>query len=281
MPTAGIGVSAQGQPWNVDCSPLKNSLETITQALHCFGMRIAVVSSPRSGNTWLRRILVQGLNLQEIAVHNYLDVKELPENCVLQLHWYREPNFQKFLDDHGFRIITLARHPLDVLLSVLHFVKYEPETAKWLGGNCLLPDGLRTSSPNSKLFLDYALSFGCENLLSVSYQWWHEKSALKVRYEALVSDTTSEIEQIADLLGVSGQALTDALAPNSIEMFQALPNRHGWQGRSGLWRELIPTAVAEQIASRHSLVLQTLGYTVEPTDLTRAVAEARWMELSR
>lgn len=244
-------------------------------------MRIAIVSSPRSGNTWLRRILVDGLGLNEIAVHNYLDVAQLPEQCVLQVHWYREPNFQNFLIRHNFLVITLARHPLDILLSVLHFVKYEPETKRWLEGNCALPEDLNISSPFSQCFIDYATSFGFENLLSVSYQWWHDKDALKIRYEDLVSTTSSELERIADFLKVDSQLIKSALPMNSLQSFQALPNRHGWQGRPGIWRELIPTDIAQKISWRHREVFLTFGYKVEPTSLTNEEAGRRWLELAR
>jgi hypothetical protein len=244
-------------------------------------MRIAIVSSPRSGNTWLRRILVMGLGLEEIAVHNYLDVPHVPEQCALQVHWYREPNFQEFLTRHGFKVITLARHPLDVLLSVLHFVKYEPETARWLEGNCALPNDLIGSAPCSRHFADYASSYGCENLLSVTYQWWHDDAALRVRYEDLVINTNSEIERIAVFLGIDGQLLKNVLPINSLESFKALPNRHGWQGRPGLWRELIPSNVASEIIQRHSRVFQALGYEVEFSSLTHDEAERRWLELAR
>ncbi|MCZ8321932.1 MAG: sulfotransferase domain-containing protein [Novosphingobium sp.] len=244
-------------------------------------MRIAIVSSPRSGNTWLRRILVNGLELEEIAVHNYLEVSRLPDQCVLQVHWYREPNFQRFLTDNGFKVITLARHPLDVLLSVLHFIKYEPQTARWLEGNCRLPEELRGCGPCSHLFREYALSFGCENLLSASYQWNHDDAALRVKYEDLVLDTAFELERISNFIGISAQPLKNALKVTALESFQALPNRHGWQGRPGLWRELIPYNIANEIYSRHITVFRALGYEVEPNSLTYDGAERRWLELAR
>jgi hypothetical protein len=244
-------------------------------------MRIAIVSSPRSGNTWVRSILRDGLDLEEIAVHNYLDAVHIPERCVFQLHWYREPNFQDFLARHRFQIITLARHPLDVLISVLHFIRHEPDTAKWLGGNCELPEALPGRSPVSDEFLDYALSFGSENLLSVTYQWWHEKSAIRIRYEDFVAATDVEADKLAVQLEACGEHLRHAVAINSLEVFKALPNRHGWQGCPGLWRELIPYENAAAIYARHHRVFQTLGYSIDPTDLSREAAERNWTALVR
>jgi hypothetical protein len=49
--------------------------------------RIAIVGSPRSGNTWARMVLARMMGLEEIAVHNWKDLpSELPANCILQIH---------------------------------------------------------------------------------------------------------------------------------------------------------------------------------------------------
>jgi sulfotransferase family protein len=244
-------------------------------------VRVAIVSSPRSGNSWLSALLRDAMELRALAIHNYLDVETLPERCVLQLHWYREPNFQKFLSRHNFRTITIARHPLDVLISVLHFVRYEPETAKWLGGNCELSQSLAEGSPTSGAFLDYAVSFGSENLLSVTYQWWRDPGAIKVRYEDLVAAPEIEVAQIAERLYMSGARVIDAVLANSFATFKDRPNRHGWQGRPGLWQELIPHEDACAIFARHRTIFETLGYSLERTQLTRASAERNWASLLR
>jgi hypothetical protein len=46
---------------------------------------------------------------------------------VLQLHWHRTPElFGRLLERHGFRVVSIARHPFDVLLSILQFVASQP-----------------------------------------------------------------------------------------------------------------------------------------------------------
>ena len=219
--------------------------------------------------------------MQQKAVHNYLDTPDLPERCVLQLHWYREPNFQDFLSKHQFHVISIARHPLDILISVLHFIRYEPETAKWLGGNCAIPENLAGRSPASQEFLEYAISFGGENLLSVTYQWWHDQSAIKIRYEDLVAAPADAMGIICERLQVSSARIPDTVASNSFERFKVLPNRHGWQGRPGLWRELIPFQSASKIFVRHQVIFEKLGYEVSPTLLTHETAETNWTGLLR
>lgn len=243
-------------------------------------MRLAIISSPRSGNTWLRHVLADGLNLPQISAHNFLDVQEVPDRCILQLHWYREPNFQAFLQQHDFRAITLSRHPLDVLLSVLRFIRYEPETARWLEGNCAIPETLKKATPASPAFLKYALGFGFENLLSVSYQWWHDEQAIRVRYEQLVANAGAEALRLAGLLDAPVDSILTALTQNPLSKLQATPNRHGWMGRPGLWRDLIPSVAADAIQARHRILFERMGYAIEQSALTDAEAERQWAKLA-
>ena len=86
--------------------------------------------------------------------------KLLPERVIMQLHWYREPSFQDLLQFNGLKIVVLSRNPLDVLLSILHFVRFEPDTVKWLKGNAELPPDLASRSPTSVDFVNYAISWG-------------------------------------------------------------------------------------------------------------------------
>ncbi|MBV8376226.1 MAG: sulfotransferase domain-containing protein [Verrucomicrobia bacterium] len=243
-------------------------------------LRIAIISSPRSGNTWTRLVLARALNLQEIAVHNWTDLPgELPTDCIVQIHWYREPNFQSFLRENKFRLIVLARHPLDVFLSMLHFVRYEPMTARWLEGNCAIPPELIDSSPASAAFSRYATSWGAENLLSISYQWWHDPSALRIRYEELVRDPKGKFTAIAKVFDRTTERIETILQENNLENFRSMPNRHGWRGQPGLWQQLIPTTTALRVYAYHCRVFNALGYPIPLSLITRAVAKRNWERL--
>jgi Sulfotransferase domain len=244
-------------------------------------MRIAIISSPRSGNSWVRAVLSAAFEAEELAVHNYLDAYgKLPDKCILQLHWYREPNCQRFLEQNGFRILTLARHPLDILVSVLNFSRHEPETQRWLEGNVELPMDLAKCSPASASFLHYATSWGAENLLSVTYQWWHEPKAIRVRYETLVANPKESFRKIAVELGLDGRDFSIELSRFNLAYFQALKNRHGWQGQPGLWRRLILRSDARKIYLRHRRIFDELGYSIGFHWLRKASAERNWRMLT-
>jgi hypothetical protein len=245
-------------------------------------MRIAIISSPRSGNSWVRAVLAGSLDLQEIAVHNYLEAPaQLPERCVLQLHWYREPNFQRYLDENQFKALVIGRHPLDVLLSVLQFIRHEPATGQWLQGNAEIPLELAGQPPGSDAFMDYALGWGAENLLSITYQWWHDEKAIRVKYEDLVDSSNERFARLCNALDAKTprERLDSALERFSFRYFRALPNQHGWQGRPGLWRQLIPARAARAIYKRHRHLFDVLGYEVPWTWTTRQQAMRNWESL--
>src|SRR5262249_51206085 len=154
--------------------------------------------------------------------------KSVPERAIVQLHWYREPCFQRFLRIHSFKTLVLGRHPLDVLVSILNFIRYEPLTARWLEGNAEIPPSLIGQAPISREFLRYAISWGAENILAISYQWWHEPDAFKVRYEELVQSPSEALLNLARLFDPAAQDENEAISRFSLKFFQKLPNKHGW-----------------------------------------------------
>jgi len=242
--------------------------------------RVAVVGSPRSGNSWIRSTIAGTLGWPEFAVHNYLDVPPvLPEKCFLQIHWYREPNFQRWLRDHNFVVMTVARHPLDTLLSALHYINFESQTCRWLEGNANLPGNLTGVSPCSQEFLDYALSVGAEDFLSITYQWWNDESSIRLRYEDAVRNPEIVLGREVARLGGTPQKLNEWLERLSMKNMQATHNRHGWRGEPGLWRQLLTPAVANAIYKRHKRVFETLGYTIGHYWLSRSAAVRNWNAL--
>src|SRR5690242_5602862 len=88
--------------------------------------RVALLSTPRAGNNWLRYLLCEtfGLSAQGVPSPEEVDWMALPPDFLLGLHWHPVPPFLEQLREHQFRPVVLARHPLDVLVSVLHFARH-------------------------------------------------------------------------------------------------------------------------------------------------------------
>lgn len=243
-------------------------------------MRLAIVSSPRTGNTWIRSTIANALGVPEIAVHDFRDATLLPEHVVLQLHWHREPKFQAWLAAKGFEVATIARHPLDVLLSAIRFALKEPQVARWLNGSTGLPIDVGPNGSASAAFVDYCLSDGSANLLSVMSQWWSSGRAKRLRYEDAVADPVAALLPLVQDLGGTKKSLLSAIENNPLEKLRATPNQHAWRGQPGHWRDLIATMDAARIYWRHRDTFNVLGYRPIPYIRTRSGARRRWEDIA-
>lgn len=229
---------------------------------------------------WLRRQLVALYGLEERSAHTPDEVNwdALPRACVLQLHWSRTRDLERTLKRYGFLVLVLTRHPLDTLISILHFARHEPETARWLDGANGNEHSILDAEPTSSVFRAYATGPRAQALLDVSGQWW-EQALVSIRYEELVDAPSIELERVIDAVGISPTLAPDAVGRKvTFGALQAeAANRHFWQGKPYQWRELLPAAVAKEIAHTHAELLLRFGYDVRPDPwLTHAAAAANW-----
>ncbi len=251
-------------------------------------LRVALISTPRAGNNWLRHLLVGMYQVPSLPVHapREIDWAALPRECLLAVHWHPSPSFLERLDQHGFQTIVLARHPLDVLISVLHFALHYSSTQatqRWLEGEDGNERSIFGAMPRSTAFLDYATGRRAGALLAVSHEWWQVPGCLQVRYEELLQDPEGTLQRLAEALGVPGRAtVRDVVAANSMTKLRHSTGSkyHFWQGQSGLWRHLLPAAETALIVDAHQVVFDALGYEVDPDPhLTGAQADANWIKL--
>jgi hypothetical protein len=249
-------------------------------------LRLAIVSTPRSGNTWLRFLLSDLYGVPGLTAHNpgEADWMTLPPACLLQIHWHRTGPFLTRLTQHRFRVVTISRHPLDVLISLLHHALHTLEDRALEGQDgserCLVG-----AMPRSTAFLHYATSPRAATLLSITSQWWRAPGVRALRYEALVGDPEGELRDLSDSLGVeTRRSIAEVTASLTIAELRARTSneRHFWVGRPGLWRRLLTAAEACAIASVHAGVFAGLGYECDPDPhLGAAEADANWVGLMR
>src|SRR5262249_21721995 len=150
-------------------------------------------------NTWLRHILSDGYELVGILAHSPIDVDwaRLPADCILQIHWHQTESFVERLKHYGFRIIVLARHPFDVLISILQFALYS-STARWLEGEGGNESGILGAMPRSDAFLNYCQGPRASVLLNLTREWWSFPGCIRARYEDLVENASIVIARLAE-----------------------------------------------------------------------------------
>lgn len=247
-------------------------------------LRFAIISTPRSGNTWLLHVLARLTGGPPVAVYNPsdLDWPALPSPCVLQVHWHPTAAFLGLLEQHGFRVVVLARHPLDVLISILHFALHEP-TARWLEGEAGNERPVYGAMPCSTAFQDYAAGKRTAALLSVTPEWWLRPDSHRLRYEDMVADAHTVVQRLVDGLAFTpAVSVADALEATTIPKMRVATdnNPHFWQGKTGLWKKLLTAEVAGRVARTHADVFANLGYEVDADpSLTPAEADENWLKL--
>jgi len=256
------------------------------------GLRIAIVSTPRCGNTWLRHLLASSYGLTQLAAHRPGEVawQSLPERAVLQIHWHPTEPFLALLAQYGFRVVVLARHPLDALISLLNWVVTCPyPRSVWKDNPCLDGDrgnecSLIDADPLSPAFVDYACSRRAEALLSVSRRWWSMPGALTLAYERLVDDPLAQLARLARGLSAEAQLpFHQAVAGHTMEKLRRQNpdcQQHFWQGRPGLWKSLLTADVALEIAAAQWTTFVDLGYECDADrHLHPHQARANWTRL--
>ncbi len=231
---------------------------------------------------WLRRLLASAYALDEVSAHTPREVEwdALPERCALQLHWRHTPEFVDLLRRHRFSVAAVVRHPLDVLVSILQFAPHEPDTARWLDGEGGDESALRGADPASPEFLDYATGPRARALLSVTPEWLPHANAV-VHYTDLIADTAGSLDAITRALGEPAR-LSPAHVAASVtfeDLKSEARNNHFWQGRPGLWREVLPDRVAHAIARAQPAVGE-LGFEVDSVGVSAEQASRRWAELA-
>jgi hypothetical protein len=225
--------------------------------------RLFLACTPRTGNVWFRKLLASCLGITEIAAHSpaEIDWDALPAECLAAMHWHRTPELAALLEGH--QILVTTRHPLDVLVSILHFSQHEPATARWLDGEGGNEEFLAGARPTDERFLEYAFSDRAAALLSVSVEWSQTATAI-VSYEELVKEPRKVLERVLSRLGEPVPAnLDELIEAHRIENLRALSAHHFWRGRPGLWRELITEEYSQAIYHRHRDAFLTFGYTID------------------
>jgi hypothetical protein len=230
-------------------------------------MRIALLGSPRCGNNWVRRVMSDVLGYPHFAAHSVGEFpKELPPDCILNIHAPNEPLNNAFFERHLCKIIVLARHPLDIFVSVLQFARNERAVHKWLDGSCQIPYDAASLCPDDARFVDWMTGAGAKRLLSVSLSWWQCPESIRLQYEDLVERPQQKFNSIFDCLGTKcAHSLDAALDKYTVAYFAEFKN-HGWLGRPETYRKVITSPNCERVVAAQVEYFMNVGYSARGDD---------------
>src|ERR1700722_5548124 len=244
------GLAEQTQwPRAVEPKPFSNSMSGSSPT------SIALISTPRSGTTWLRLILEHVLELDALSVYHPadLDWTRLPERAVIHLHWPRTAYLQSLLAGAKVNVVTMSRHPFDVLVSILRLAQTEPETIGWLWGRGGDEEGLVDVDPSSEEFAQWAMSDRALNLLEVTSSWLVDSRVERISYERLVASPEQEVGRFLQGLSLLPvrpiDEAVDRFTPDRVN--ERMGIQHTWTATTDMWRQVIPTDLADQLRARY------------------------------
>lgn len=238
--------------------------------------RIAILSTPKTGNVWMTSLLREayGVPLQPIdPILRTLPVDVLEsygDDWIVYAHVYPDGRALDWLRTNGVHVLTTVRHPCDVLVSLRHFVTWNPDNES---------DPARAMLADGDAFGEASAGYVREhfaNVLGISMSW-SRLGALTVRYEDMIANPAHCLGRIAERVGPLPEAtIRKAVLLSQFKRMRAGvdPNhglqpwraRHFREGRAGGWREALGDGpVVETMRSREPFIslFQALGYGLD------------------
>jgi hypothetical protein len=233
----------------------------------------------------MRLMLEDLFGLKEVSVHfpEEIDWDNLPPRAAIQIHWNPEEPFYGLLRKHGVRVVVMARHPLDVLISWLNYAYHVHQEGLCHGERCR-ECAIVGALPRSRTFVDYAQTEHGRLLLGYTPAWWDEPGVIRMRYEDLVADAEPQMTRLVDWVGEpTRRPIAEVVQARSIRKMkpdQEVWHFHYWQGQPGLWRSLFPAAEARELADALPDAFGKLGYACDPDEsLDPVQADLNWTRL--
>jgi hypothetical protein len=256
---------------------------------------IFVVGFPKSGNTWLARLLAE-LTQSNIAVNNSSDAVNMADNsskrkgCYIIHKEHVVNNVEEVLQG---RVVYIVRDVRDVLVSgffhnnrwcnndlikrnILYRWYFNHEVRKlnemWRG-NIWAEFRLRAI-----YFFKFLISYKFKKISIGNWSdhvtfWSRNQSVVIVKYENLLHDVEKEMKRILSIfeIDVSGKVLQEAISNQSFKKKKSEFLRSGdsqnlkflRSGTAGGWRYLFSPAMVKEIEIKHELVMNRCGYKIE------------------
>jgi hypothetical protein len=145
-------------------------------------LKIVILSSPKTGNTWLRWLLHEAYKIQMVELPLEWDPQctdDFPPRFVTHQHLFPSESLVQWLVESRAVVLTTIRHPADTFLSLFHYVKGH-DTGLDPSATMLKEDGDRPGK-NALKYITYTFP----QIYAISLAWAKLGSHV-VRYEDLL-----------------------------------------------------------------------------------------------
>ena len=239
-------------------------------------MKIIVVGTPKTGNTWVKHLLADLYNLPVVTLKPEFDADEAAAagpNWISHQHYLPKQALLTWAKANGVIFITAIRHPADVLISLWHHIQ------KRKGKNAEIKQAASILGQTGDIGSDTTLSF-VENdfhvYLNLSIAWLQVPGAIALRYEDLWTQPLETLARLTDTIEPrSLESLKLSLCACELGLMQQLLDPEKKlirRGGTGGWREILPEKIKEALARLDPYPAQfaALSYSMDESDPANA-----------
>ncbi|MGI9114543.1 MAG: hypothetical protein DLM52_04390 [Chthoniobacterales bacterium] len=242
-------------------------------------LRILVVSTPKTGNTWLKCLLSKAYNLPVIDVpspefwrdFDPVVYEALGPRWIAHQHFPPFEPFVRWAQEQGIVFVTTVRHPADTLVSVHHYVQnfagktqIDSETVRLLRRPRADEDE-RPQVPWSKELETFVRDKFFRSV-NFSIAWLQRGLSYGVRYEDLWRSPDQILRALTnDICPISDEAIEEAVQRCRLETMRAAAGEKGLFFRGGGvagWKTNLPERIIAMLGrmAPYPAQMEWLGY---------------------
>jgi hypothetical protein len=240
-------------------------------------LRILVIGTPKTGNTWVRSLLGATYRLPQLYLEPGFKCPALDaagERWIAQYHMRPNAELTAWVREHHATVVTTIRHPADVLISLYHHISgFRARSLDFDKLRAMLTSGFERTD----IIADWdGQPFWAD--LTCSLDWIEVPGTAVVRYEDLRCDTPGTLREVTSRIHeVPEERIEAAIEMSDLRLMRAMAGPFGGffrEGSVGAWRELLPADVIEVFRSvaPYPELSAALGYSMDPGDPTIARA---------
>jgi len=230
----------------------------IEEGMEAEDLRILMLSTEKTGNTWLKHLLS---NIYDLVMP-YLgpdfsegEMERLGRAWVTHQHFFAERAPLEWADANGTRLVTMIRHPADILVSLYHYCcnyaeLYERDF-RIIRAMDLDAEAPRAAANSPNHIVDGELIRALQDRLiadlNISISWIVSEQAIVMTYEDLRTDPLSTLGKLCSLIRpVTEERIARAITSCELNVLRKKTDVHSKffrRGLTGEWRSELPKDV--------------------------------------
>ena len=234
-------------------------------------LKILILSTPKTGSTWLRNLLSGIYRLPQITLSAWPFDPAAFAHCgqrwITHYHYHPSPELVTWIRDNGIFLVTNIRHPADTLISLYHHVHEFKEDHVDLTSlrRMLLEDFPRVGVIPASVGAPFSYDLAC------SIEWMRSGMSHIVRYEDLRLDPGGVLDHLTSQLeGVPDDRIKGAVEACRLGLMRRLAGPFGGFFRHGAiseWQNILSAEIIDIFRQEpYRSQFAALGYTLDPND---------------